>query len=128
MSSDTIRYIVGYTLAIFAIGFLIVMIGIYMHSFIVNAYRMVVTASKFIYRKSVSVVKYIINTPNYMKNKWPKIKELLIKASCLMIIICGIAFMLYCCYNNNNTRYHDQEDIEDIMNDPQWNVPSRYRE
>lgn len=128
MSSDTIRYIIGYTLATLTLGFLVVMIGIWMYSFIANAYRVIVAVLKFIYRMIGSMIKYVTDIPDYMKNKWPKIKEALIKAAYLVVFTCVAAFMLYCCFNSDSTRYHNQEKIEDIMDDPQWNVPSRYRE
>ena len=120
MDSNTlIRYILGYTFVIFLFGFIVVVVG-----------RMLYVVLQDVFKCIIYLYRGMSKIPDKIKKAWPKIREAIIALLCL----CGLMLfgfcMLYDCYDRNygNHNYHNQEEIEDIMDNPQWDVPSRYRD
>lgn len=118
MDSDTLfRYIVGYGLAIFSLGLITVIIA-----------RITYLVLQNVVHITVNITNTMKGIPSYLKSVWPKLKEALIIILCFCAFIAAISLMLYDCYGNSHSSYHDPDEYEEALQDSKWNVPSRYRE
>lgn len=70
------------------------------------------------------------NTIGWFIDMCEKTKKFLINAGIVLAFICFVSIMAYVLIwgNSSNDYEYDEEEIEDIINDPKWNIPSRYRD